>query len=126
MLTLFLFFLVILSLFPANILNFIFACFTILVYYLRTINFFFNSSLSVNGDRLINDEVSLFINLLLFFIIYISFLNSNQFKRGLKSLRLVLLTLMFFCFIVFNTFHLFHLYFFYEASLIPILYIIIK
>lgn len=89
-------------------------------------NFFFNSSLSVNGDRLINDEVSLFINLLLFFIIYISFLNSNQFKRGLKSLRLVLLTLMFFCFIVFNTFHLFHLYFFYEASLIPILYIIIK
>lgn len=112
--------------FPANILYFIIACFTCLLYYLRNMNFFFNSSLSVNGEILINDEVSLFINLLLFFIMYISFLNSNQFKRGLKSVSLILLVLIFFCFMVFNTFNLFHLYFFYEASLIPILYIIIK
>lgn len=126
MLTLFLFFFTILVIFPAHILYFIIACFTCFIYYLRTINFYFNSSLSVNGLRLVNDEVSLFINLLLFFIIYLSYLNSNQFKAGLKTLRLILLTLIFFCFIVFNTFHLFHLYFFYEASLIPILYIIIK
>ena len=114
------------ALFPANILYFIIACFTCLLYYLRNLNFFFNSTLSVNGEIIINDEVSLFINLLLFFIIYISYLNSNLFKRGLKSVRLILLVLMYFCYMVFNTFNLFHLYFFYEASLIPILYIIIK
>lgn len=126
MLTLFIFLFLGLSLFPSNILYFITAAFTCLVYYLRNLNFFFCSSLSVNGEIIINDEVSLFINLLLFFIIYISFLNSNQFKTGLKTVSLVLFILIFFCFIVFNTLNLFHLYFFYEASLIPILYIIIK
>lgn len=126
MLTLFIILFLGLSLFPSNILYFITAAFTCLVYYLRNLNFFFCSSLSVNGEIVINDEVSLFINLLLFFIMYISFLNSNQFKTGLKTVGLVLFILIFFCFIVFNTFNLFHLYFFYEASLIPILYIIIK
>jgi len=89
MLTLFIVLFIGLSLFPSNILYFITAVFTCLVYYLTNLNFFFNSSLSVNGEIIINDEVSLFINLLLFFIIYISFLNSNQFKTGLKTVGLV-------------------------------------
>jgi NADH:ubiquinone oxidoreductase subunit 4 (subunit M) len=64
--------------------------------------------------------------LLLFFIIFISYFSSRSLFKSYKVLGFVLLLLIFFCFEVFNTTHLFSLYFFYEASLIPILYIIIK
>jgi len=86
---------------------------------------FFNSSLRVNSEFFINDEISLFMTFLLFFIIFVSYLLGNMFKSN-KLIGLVLLSLTFFCFQVFNTTHLFSLYFFYEASLIPIFYIIIK
>lgn len=86
---------------------------------------FFNSTISVNREFLINDEVSLFITFLLFFIMFIRYLLGNIFKMN-KSLSLSLFILIFVCFQVFNTSHIFNLYFFYEASLIPILYIIIK
>jgi len=87
---------------------------------------FFNRSLSVNLDFLVNDETSLFIRLLLFFVIFISYFSSINVSKSYKIISVVLLTLFFFCFEVFNTTHLFSLYFFYEASLVPILYIIIK
>lgn len=86
---------------------------------------FFASTISINSEFLLNDEVSLFITLLLFFIMYIRYLLGNIFKRN-KLMSIRLLSLIFVCFQVFNTIHLFNLYFFYEASLIPILYIIIK
>lgn len=100
-------------------------CFFFFLYYLSNFNFFFNSSLRYNLEFLVNDEIGLFIRFLLFFILYISYLSANQFKRNV-SLGIIFLTLIFVCFQVFNTRHLFSLYFFYEASLIPILYIIIK
>jgi len=67
----------------------------------------------------------MFITILLFFIMFLSYLLSANFKSP-KSLGLILISLTFICFQVFNTSHLFSLYFFYEASLIPIFYIIIK
>ena len=99
---------------------------TLYIYYLSSLNLFFNRSLSVNIDFFLHDEVSLFIRFLLFFIIFISYLSSRRVFKSYKVLGIVLLVLFFFCFEVFNTLHLFSLYFFYEASLIPILYIIIK
>jgi NADH-quinone oxidoreductase subunit M len=96
------------------------------LYYFSNLNMYFNSSLSVNLDFLLNDETSLFMRLLLFFIIFISHLSSRSTFKVYKITGSVLLLLLFFCFEVFNTTHLFSLYFFYEASLIPILYIIIK
>ena len=86
---------------------------------------FFNSSLINNSDLFLYDEVSLFITFLLFFIIFISYISSSY----LNSVKLVSITfflLFFFCFEVFNTIHLFSLCFYYESSLIPILFIIIK
>ncbi len=87
---------------------------------------FFNTSLSLNMEFFLNDEVSIFISLLLFFIIFISYISSISVNNSYKIMRFVLFTLFFVCFQVFNTCHLFSLYFFYEASLVPILYIIIK
>jgi hypothetical protein len=104
---------------------FIIICFFLVLYYISNLNMFFNSTISVNREFLINDEVSLFITFLLFFIMFIRYLLGNIFKMN-KSLSLSLFILIFVCFQVFNTSHLFNLYFFYEASLIPILYIIIK
>jgi len=95
-------------------------------YYLANINMFFNTSLSLNMEFFLNDEVSIFISLLLFFIIFISYISSISVNNSYKIMRFVLFTLFFVCFQVFNTCHLFSLYFFYEASLVPILYIIIK
>lgn len=125
MLTLFLFYSVLLLILPSNILHYLILCFIIYLYYLSNLNLFFNSSLRVNSEFFINDEISLFITFLLFFIIFISYLLGNVFKSN-KLIGFVLLSLTFFCFQVFNTTHLFSLYFFYEASLIPIFYIIIK
>lgn len=94
-------------------------------YFLQSFNLFFSSSLSYSQRFLFIDSVSLFIVYLLFFIMFISFLNSLEFKTY-KLMRFVFLLLSFFCYQVFSTSHLFYLYFFYEASLIPILFIIIK
>jgi NADH:ubiquinone oxidoreductase subunit 4 (subunit M) len=125
-LTIFLISLIILLLVPYSFIAYVGALTILYLYYLSNLNLFFNSSLSVNIDFFLHDEVSLFIRLLLFFIIFISYFSSRNLFKSYKVLGFVLLLLIFFCFEVFNTTHLFSLYFFYEASLIPILYIIIK
>lgn len=109
----------------SGLLPYLLFIFFIFLYYLFNINHFFVSSLRVNCDFLINDEVSIFMRILLFFIMFLAYLLSAQFK-SFKSLGVVLLVLTYICYQVFNTTHLFSLYFFYEASLIPIFYIIIK
>lgn len=110
---------------PGGLLPYLVFIVSMFIYYLINMNHFFVSSLRVNCDFLVNDEVSMFITILLFFIMFLSYLLSANFKSP-KSLGLILISLTFICFQVFNTSHLFSLYFFYEASLIPIFYIIIK
>lgn len=110
---------------PSHILNYCIFITFIFYFYLLNFNFFFNSTISVNFDFIVNDEMSLFIRFLLFFIIYISYISARQFDSN-KIIGLIFISLLFFCFQVFNTRHLFSLYFFYESSLIPIFYIIIK
>ncbi len=126
MLIIFLISLIILLLVPYSFIAYVGVLIILYLYYLSNLNLFFNSSLSVNIDFFLHDEVSLFMRLLLFFIIFISYFSSRSLFKSHKVLGFVLLLLIFFCFEVFNTTHLFSLYFFYEASLIPILYIIIK
>ncbi len=108
-----------------SIFSFSIFIFIILSYYFSILNISSLSSLFLTFDYNISDELSLIIIILLFFIIHVSFLYSNIFK-DYKLVRVVLFFLWFFCFNVFSTCHLFNLYFFYEASLIPILYIIVK
>lgn len=115
----------ILLILPSSILNYSVLILFIFYFYLLNFNFFFNSTLSVNFDFIVNDEMSLFITFLLFFIMYISYVSASQFDSN-KIIGFIFISLLFFCFQVFNTRHLFSLYFFYESSLIPIFYIIIK
>jgi len=94
-------------------------------YYLVSFSSFFNSVLSVNQSFYIIDSLSLFIVLLLFLIMFVSYILSFS-SSSPSVMFIVFVSLLFFCFQVFTTSHLFNLYFYYEASLIPILYIIIK
>lgn len=71
------------------------------------------------------DEASLFIIFITVFVLFMSFIYRGTFKSSFK-LNFVFLTILVFCFGVFTTSRLFFLYFFYECSLLPILYIIIK
>lgn len=80
-----------------------------------------NSSLSFYGG--FHDELSLFIVFMLFFVIFISFLASQHFGFRL-ILRLYFLFLC--CYVVFTTNNVLILYIFYESSLIPIVFIIVK
>lgn len=126
MLNSFILFTLLLIILPSRFLTYIVFLLFLLFTYLLSFNFYFNSTIRVRRDSfIVNDELSLFIVILLFFIIFISYLSGNQFKSN-KLLGITLLLLFYFCFQVFRTTHLFSLYFFYEASLIPILFIIIK
>nr|AQM37715.1 NADH dehydrogenase subunit 4 [Brachionus calyciflorus] len=71
------------------------------------------------------DEVSLFMIFMTVFVLFISYIYSITFKSNFK-LNLVFFSMLIFCFGVFTTQNMFLLYFFYECSLLPILYIIIK
>lgn len=125
MLSIFILSLTIILILKPRFVGFFIVCFSLFFYYLSNLNIFFNSRVSTNIEFLANDEISMFITFLLFFIVYLRFLLGNIFNNN-KMLSISLLSLLFMCFQVFNTLHLFNLYFFYEASLIPILYIIIK
>lgn len=74
---------------------------------------------------IVRDELSLFIVYIMAFVLFISFVYSLYLSVGFK-LTAVFLTILIFCFGVFTTNNLFMLYFYYESSLLPILYIIIK
>jgi len=100
-------------------------CSIIFFSFLSYFNCFFNNSVVSIQSFTINDRVSLMIVFLMFFIMYISYINAYDFG-SFKLMRVVFLSLTLFCYEVFTTSHLFSLYFFYEASLVPILYIIIK
>jgi len=95
------------------------------LYYFLSFRAFFNSSVSILQSFLTVDSVSLFMVILLFLIMYISYILAFS-SYSPSVMFVVLLSLFYFCFQVFSTTHLFQLYFYYEASLIPILYIIIK
>ena len=69
------------------------------------------------------DETRLFLSLIRFFVILISYLLS---PFSSKSLNLCFLLITLFSLIVFIRSNIFHIYLFYEASLLPIIYIIIK
>lgn len=97
----------------------------LLLYFLSSSNSFFTTALYCSQRWCLIDPVSLFIVLLLLLIIFIAFLSSLEFG-SYKLITFVFLCLSFVCYQIFTTGHLFYLYFFYEASLIPILYIIIK
>uniref|UniRef100_A0AB39A6E6 NADH-ubiquinone oxidoreductase chain 4 n=1 Tax=Asplanchna sp. TaxID=3231738 RepID=A0AB39A6E6_9BILA len=96
-----------------------------LLYYMTSLSMSSNSPLlSVMGDML-HDEMGLFMSLLTFFIIVMSFVYALSFSNY-KLMTVTLLSLLFFCLQVFTTDSMFLLYFFYESSLVPILFIIVK
>ena len=110
---------------PSHYINFVILLCSIYFYYLSNLNLYFNSPLTTNIEPMLMDEMSVFLTLLLFFIIFVSYITTRHYKNS-KLISIILLMLFFFCFQVFNTIHLFLLYFYYESSLIPILFIIIK
>lgn len=71
------------------------------------------------------DEVTLFIVYMLVFVLFISYIYSLSFQSYF-TLNLLFISMLLFCYGVFSTSNLFLLYLFYESSLIPILYIILK
>jgi len=101
------------------------ACVIFLFYFLTITNSFFGSSISYAVSYITIDPVTLFIVFLLFCIIFLSYLCALEFKST-YIITQVFLFLSFFCYQVFSSSHLFLIYFFYEASLIPIFYIIVK
>lgn len=102
-----------------------FLCLFVFFTFVSLTNSFFNQSLVIGQSFSLVDSTSIFMVFLLFFIMYIAYVNALDFG-SVKLIGFVFLSLTFFCYQVFTTSHLFNLYFFYEASLIPILYIIIK
>lgn len=86
------------------------------------------SSFQINRSYYYNififDEISLYITYIACFVIYISFIFSISFKS--LKLDTTLFFILLICLAIFSTDNIFYLYLFYEASLIPILYIIIK
>ena len=94
----------------------------ILFWYLVCCSFSLNSSYVFYG--FIFDELSLFIVYMLCFVIFISFIFSISFLSS--EVRLAIVSMLVICFIIFITNNMFYFYLFYEASLVPILYIIIK
>lgn len=100
-------------------------CLFLLLMFLSLHSSALNITLSVVQTFSLSDRLSLLIVYLLLLIIVVAYVNSLEFG-SYKLIGLVFLSLTLFCFEVFTTSHLFYLYFFYEASLIPILYIIIK
>ena len=71
------------------------------------------------------DEVSLFIVFLTVFVLFVSYLVTLSYSQVSLS-TFTLIFMLVFCVVVFTADSLFFLYVFYEASLLPILYIIIK
>ena len=106
--------------------NFIFPrilCVITFTFYLNFSNFSLNR-VTCFLPRLICDEICLFMVYLTCFVVFISFLMRFDFLR--PSLTLTLTAMLLICVLLFSTSNMFVFYILYEASLIPILYIIIK
>ena len=91
-------------------------------YYLSSISSFFVSNLILG---FFTDEYSLFLIVITIFLLYISYLFTLYLGVD-SSVNLTFSFILLCCFYVFCTDNMFYLYLFYEASLVPILYIIIK
>ena len=96
--------------------------FSLFIFFFSVVDFSLRSSFSYSFT--VSDEVSLFIVFITLFVIFVSYFFSFSSDSVLSKVILLLIT--FFSLIVFIVNNVFLLYFFYEASLIPILYIIIK
>lgn len=96
--------------------------FSLFLFFFSVSDFSLSSSFSYAFT--LSDEVSLFIVFMTVFVIFVSYFFSFSSNSVLSKVILLLIT--FFSLIVFLVNNVFLLYFFYEASLIPILYIIIK
>jgi len=94
-------------------------------YFLQASRSFFLSSITVSSSFMSVDTVSLFMSCLLFLVLYLSYIVAFS-SSSPRTMFLVFVALFIFCYSVFTTSHLFLLYFYYEASLVPILFIIIK
>ena len=92
------------------------------LFFITHSDFFINSTLLVSGY---NDELCLYIVIMSVFVIIISYVFSLYLKENF-ILNINFVFIFLFCYLVFSTNNLFLLYFSYEASLLPILYIIIK
>lgn len=92
------------------------------LYFIVTFSFSFNRTVVALG--LINDEISIFIIFITCFVIYISYIISFRVVSLKHSLTIIFITLV--CVVSFSSRNMFVIYLIYEASLIPILYIIIK
>lgn len=104
---------------------FLISSFWFLVYFVSSFNMSFNSAIYLYNAYNIIDEIGLFMVILTLFILVMAYIYSLPFGEN-KTITIVFFSLLVFCFQVFTTNNLFVLYFFYEASLIPILYIIVK
>lgn len=106
-------------------LNFLLLPFT---FFLIFLVYMYNSIFMLNSSvcylNVFYDEISLFIVFMTLFVIF----SSLMFCIRLLNLKLVvtLLFMLVICLLVFTTRSMFLLYLYYEASLLPILYIIIK
>ena len=95
------------------------------IYFLSMRRSFYISVITVLRSFIFVDTVSLFMSCLLFVVLYLSYLVSFT-SSSPRLIFVVFLALFIFCYTVFTTSHLFLLYFYYEASLVPILFIIVK
>lgn len=100
----------------------VFFIFLFWFYFFSSFIFYFNSSLC--NFVLVIDEFSFFLSFMTFFVIFVSFIFSYIWLRNF--LIIILSSMTFFCIIVFRVNNLFLLYLFYEASIIPIIIIIVK
>lgn len=71
------------------------------------------------------DEISIFMIYILVFVLFVSYIYSLSFG-SYSIITLIFISMLLFCYGVFTTRSLFILYLFYESSLIPILYVILK
>lgn len=76
-------------------------------------------------SSVLNDEFSLFLAFMLFFVVFCSYAYSYN-LNPYSTLSFILMLITLFCFFMFSTNSMFYMYLSYEGSLIPILYIIIK
>ena len=98
----------------------------LIAFMLQFINVSSLRSLSVSvSDGLLSDEISLFLVFMSLYVIAISFVYSSK-ESNHSGLSLVLFVIFLPCFFVFTVDNSFFLYLFYEISLLPILYIILK
>ncbi len=95
-------------------------CAFFIFFYLSTLRL---TSLQTRGLFYFSDDLSVYISLITVFVLLVSFI---RVKTNRKTTSFVLSALLYFCIFVFVTTDTLVLFVFYEASLLPILYIILK